>query len=68
MCANTHSTLRSAYNFGYFRVWALLKPMQLDHLALARGQLLQSDVKERGALAELDRHEICLRRRPRIHL
>lgn len=51
MCANTYGSLGSAYNLGNFRVWTLLKPMKLHHFTLARGQLLESHVKELGALS-----------------
>ncbi len=60
MCADTYRTLGSAYNLGYFRVWTLLKPMELDHFTLTRRQLLEGHVKELGALAELQGHEIRL--------
>jgi hypothetical protein len=68
MRANTHGTLRSPYNFSYLRVWALLKPMKLHYLALARWELLQRHMEELGTLAELDRHEVRLRCRPGVDL
>ena len=60
MGADTHGTLGSAHNLGYFRVWTLLKPMQLDDFALARRELVEGNVKKLRALAELQRHEIGL--------
>ena len=68
MCANAHSPLRSPYDLGHFGVWALLKPMELDHLTLAVRELLQGDVEELGALPKLERHEICLRSGPGVDL
>ncbi len=61
MCADTYSTLGSAYNLGNFRVWPFLKPMKLHHLSLAAGKLFEGHVKELGALAQLQRHEIRFR-------
>jgi hypothetical protein len=68
MRADTHGALRSPYNFSYLRVWALLKPVKLYHLALARRKLLQGDVEELRALAELQGHEIRLRCGLRVDL
>lgn len=53
MCANPYGPLGSPHNFGYLRIGAFLKPMELDNLALAGGELLQRDVEELGALAKL---------------
>ena len=36
MCANAHSPFGSPNNLRYLRVWALLKPMELHDLSLAR--------------------------------
>ena len=60
MGTDTHGSLGSAHNLRYFRVWTLLKPMQLDDFALARGELIEGTVKKLRALAELQRHEIGL--------
>ncbi len=68
MCANAHSPLRSPNNLGHLRVWALLKPMELHHLPLARRELLQGNMEELGALAELQGHEIRFRCGPGVHL
>ena len=68
MCANTHSTLGSTHNLGNFRVWPFLKPMKLHHFSLAAGKLFEGHVKELGALAQLQRHEIGFRGGLRLDL
>jgi len=68
MCANTYSTLGSPYNLGYLGVWALLKPVELHHLALARRKLFQGNVQQLRTLAQLEGHEIGLWRSPSVDL
>jgi len=68
MCANPYGALGSTNNLGNFRVWSFLKPMKLHHFSLAGGELLEGHVKELGALAQLQGHEIGFRGGLRLDL
>jgi hypothetical protein len=54
MCANAYSTLGSTHNYRDLGVGALLKPVELDYLPLARRELAEGFVEELRALSKLE--------------